>query len=500
MQIEVLTGNLRAAPSDIAIIGQFEEGGSKEALSIDRTLKGTIQELRRSGEFSGKFMEFSLLHLFGKPVPRRLLLVGLGSQGRFDLERVRQIMGKAASRIREMALPSFSASLLGAGLVKLNVRDCAQAMAEGAILGTYRFTQFKTDPSEQKTEPREFRLVVDESLAAQVQRGVNRGRIIAEATNYARDLCNSPSNILTPSVLVREAEALATEFGLRLQVFERQELEQMGMGAFMGVARGTAEPPKLIVLEFDGAKRAGKPVALVGKSVTFDSGGISLKPAEKMEQMKYDMSGGAAVLGTIRAAAQLKLPVNLVGVLPATDNMPGGSAIHPGDVVKSLSGKTIEVINTDAEGRLCLADALTYVTRYNPSAVIDLATLTGACVVALGQHAIGLLTNNSKLAGKIHQAGEETGERTWELPLWPEYEEQIKSDVADLKNVGGRPAGTITAAAFLRHFTGDFPWVHLDIAGTAWNEQDRPYVPKGSTGIGVRLLIQFLTDYVRTSS
>jgi leucyl aminopeptidase len=500
MEIKVVRGRIKDIPSDLAVIGQFEESLSSELASIDRKLNGRVQELTRSGEFTGKYLQISILHVAGEITPRRILLVGLGKKGEFDLEKCRQAMGKVSVRVRDLGLQSFSSQLLGADLARISPRDAGQAAAEGILLGTYRFVRYKTDPLESKKELREVTLVEPEpKRIVEIQMGVTRGRVIAEATNYARDLCNSPSNVVTPSRLASEAKTLAAEYGLRLQVFERRELEEMGMGAFMGVARGTQEPPKLIVLEYSGGKKAGKPVALVGKSVTFDSGGISLKPAEKMEQMKYDMSGGAAVLGTLKVAAQLKIPINLVGILPATDNMPGGTAIHPGDVVKTLSGKTVEVINTDAEGRLCLADALAYATRYKPAAVIDLATLTGACVVALGNYAIGLLGSDSKLSNQIKKAGEATGERVWELPLWPEYEEQIKSDVADLKNVGGRPAGTITAAAFLKHFVGDYPWVHLDIAGTAWNEQDRPYIPKGSTGVGVRLLVQFLIDHARNS-
>jgi leucyl aminopeptidase len=500
MEVKVVKGRLREIPSDLAVMGQFEEGLSKELLWIDKRLKGRIRELVKSGEFTGKFPQISLLHIAEEIAPRRLLLVGLGKRGEFTLERIRQAMGKVAVRVRDLGLSSFTTPILESPSVKVPVREAAQAAIEGIILGTYQFNRYKTDSTEPKKEIREVKIVEpDEKRLVDFQMGATRGRLIAEATCYARDLCNAPSNDITPSRLASEAKAIAEAYGLGLQVMERREMEQMGMGAFMGVARGTQEPPKLIVLEYRGGKRPDRAVALVGKSVTFDSGGISLKPAEKMEQMKYDMSGGATVLGTIKVAAQLKIPVNVIGILPATDNMPGGTAIHPGDVVKTLSGKTVEVVNTDAEGRLCLADALTYATRFKPAAIIDLATLTGACVIALGNHAIGLLGNQPKLAEQVRKAGEKTGERVWELPLWPEYDEQIKSDVADLKNVGGRPGGTITAAAFLKQFVGEYPWVHLDIAGTAWSEENRPYVPKGSTGVGVRLLVQFLSDHARNS-
>jgi leucyl aminopeptidase len=301
--------------------------------------------------------------------------------------------------------------------------------------------------------------------------------------------------VATPSRLAEEAKKIGSEHNMQVSVLERSDIEKLGMGAFLAVAKGTVEPPKFIVLEYEGAKRKGRPVALIGKSVTFDSGGISLKPSDNMEQMKYDMSGGATVLGVMRVAAQLQLPLNIVGFLPATDNMPSGTAIHPGDVVTSLSGKTVEIINTDAEGRLCLADALTYALRHKPIAMIDLATLTGAVVVALGHHAIGMMGNDAKLTAEIQKAADDTGERVWPLPLWDDYFNQIKSDVADLKNTGGRPGGSITAGLFLKQFVGETPWVHLDIAGTSWNgEGPRPYIPKGSTGIGLRLLVQYLTN------
>lgn len=498
MEFKVIRRPLKDIPSELAVVGQFEEGPSPILSGIDRKIRGKIHALNQSGEFKGKFLQVTVLHLGSEISIRRLLLVGLGKKKEFCLDRVRQAMGKAAVRVQQLRLSSFSIDLMSMSLPQMGLSVVAQAAAEGIVLGTYCFDRYKTEPEEaSKAMDTVVAAVPDGRRMEEVRQGLSRGRLIAQETNFARDLCNSPSNIVTPSRLAEEAKRLSSAYGMRLEILDRPELEAMGMGAFMGVARGTQEPPKLIVLEYSGAKRPGRPIALVGKAVTFDSGGISLKPAEHMEQMKYDMSGGAAVLGTLSAVAQLRLPVNVVGILPATDNMPSGTALHPGDVLKSLSGKTIEVINTDAEGRLCLADALSFASRYRPSAVIDLATLTGACVIALGHHAIGLLGNDRKLIDRIRQAGELSGERVWELPLWPEYDEQIKSDIADLKNTGGRAAGTITAGAFLKPFADPYPWVHLDIAGTAWSEQMRPYTPKGSTGVGVRLLVQFLSDRIR---
>jgi leucyl aminopeptidase len=304
---------------------------------------------------------------------------------------------------------------------------------------------------------------------------------------------------MTPAVIAEKARELARSFGLRLRVLERKQMEKLGMGALLGVAAGSATPPKFIIVEY--RKGGKKPfIALVGKTITFDSGGISIKPAENMDKMKDDMSGGAAVLGAIRAAASLRLPLNIVGLLPATENMPGGRAYKPGDVLRTLSGQTIEVLNTDAEGRLILSDALAYACRYKPAVIVDIATLTGACGIALGNEAIGMLGTDETFKQKMREAGNRTGERVWELPLWEEYYEQIKSDIADMKNTGGRAGGVITAAALLSKFVQKYPWVHLDIAATAWTDKDRPYTPKGATGVGVRLLTQFLRDYEKEGS
>ncbi|TAK08674.1 MAG: leucyl aminopeptidase [Candidatus Manganitrophaceae bacterium] len=500
MEFKVQRGPLTKQASEVLILGHYEgEGLLPEAASIDKAIGGKIQEVLASEEFTGKFLQTLLLRTDRKIASPRLLLLGLGKRSEVTLDRIRQAAGRAATQIREMKFGQFATQIHGKGLPRIAIQDLAQAMVEGVVLGLYQFQVYKTDRQTLPKEVRECTLVEpDEKKIVEIQMGVLRGRTIAEAVNYVRDLCNTPSNVVTPSRLAEEAKKIASDYHLHLNVLERSDMERLGMGALLGVARGTVEPPKFIVLEYEGAKKRGRPVALIGKSVTFDSGGISLKPAENMEQMKYDMSGGATVLGTMRVAAQLKLPLNIVGILPATDNMPSGTAMHPGDVVTTLSGKTVEVINTDAEGRLCLADALAYAQRYEPMAMIDLATLTGACVVALGHHAMALFGNDPKLNAHVQKASEETGERVWPLPLWEEYYDQIKSEIADLKNTGGRPGGSITAALFLKQFVGETPWVHLDIAGTSWNgERPRPYVPKGSTGTGLRLLVQYLTNLAK---
>lgn len=496
-KIHVKQGRLSREPSEVAVVGFFEgeKELAKQARSFDSSLTVQIKELLKSGEFTGKHLQFSLLHARSKSPIRRILMAGLGKRKDCSLEKVRQVSGKAAQYIRDLGLNQFCTSLLVEDLEGASSGEIAQAMVEGILMGLYQFNVYKTEARDSVKVIREFTFVEENrNRSEEIRRAIHKGQILAEATNLARDLGNYPSNYITPTRLAEMALETAGQLGMECEVLEKPQLEALGMGAFLGVARGSQEPAKFIILKYLGSKDQPKPIALVGKTITFDTGGISLKPSEKMEQMKYDMMGGAAVLCAVKAAAQLKLPVNVIGFMPATENMPSGSAMKPGDVVKTLSGKTVEVINTDAEGRLILADALTYATRYRPAAIVDVATLTGACTVALGNQAIGLLGNHTGLLDGIKKAARVSGERVWELPLWEEYYEQIKSDVADIKNVGGRGAGTITAAAFLSKFVGDHPWAHLDIASTAWADEGRPYIPKGVTGIGVRLLVNFLMD------
>lgn len=323
---------------------------------------------------------------------------------------------------------------------------------------------------------------------------VKAAEAVCSGVYLARDLSNAPANDLTPEKLASCAKKIAENRKIRCEIFDRPRMKKLGMGGLLGVAQGSHAPPKFIILEYVGAGRRDKNIVLVGKGITFDSGGISLKPADKMHEMKNDMSGAAAVIGTIKTAAETKLPLNLIGLIPATENLPGGSAYKPGDVLTAFSGKTIEIISTDAEGRVILADALSYAGRFNPAMIIDIATLTGACVVALGEQVAGLLGTDDELKRKLKKASLDTGEKIWELPLWECYRESIKSDVADLKNAGAREGGAISAASFLREFAGSHPWVHIDIAGPAWTTKEGPYCSKGGTGFGVRLLIRFLRD------
>ena len=496
MEIKVKHGDSLKLKTPCLVVGVWEGRlRTPQLMELDRRLEGALSRATREGEFSGRQKETLLLYPGKALAAERLLLVGLGKDGRkAERNGLRHALGGVTSQLLGRRISRFSIDTASLALRRLQEAELGQILAEGVELGAYRFDAYRTEKSEDLPPALEqVQLVAAASSAArELDKGVVAARAICRGVCLARDLVNQPGNVKSPEYLARRARELAAEVGLQCSVLERAELEALGMGALLGVAQGSVREPRLIVLEYRGGRDDARPVALVGKGVVFDAGGISLKPAEKMDEMKMDMAGGAAVLGTLYAAALLKLPVNLVGVVPAVENLPSGSAIRPGDILTSLSGRTIEVLNTDAEGRLILADALTYVKRYEPRVVIDLATLTGACIVALGHHASAVLGNHDGLVRQLLKAGETCGERLWQLPLWSDYGAQLKSEVADVKNVGGRPAGTITAAAFLQKFAEDFTWAHLDIAGTAWEEKGRPSIPRGGTGVGVRLLIEYL--------
>lgn len=494
MELKVRFGRPEAEKAAAIVAGVFE--GTKklgnDAASLDKALGGIISEAMKQGDFKGKLNEIYLIPVLGRLPAARLLLTGLGKEKEFTMDKLRQASGKSAQYLASLGVTSFATTLHHH--IKPMER-ASQALMEGASLGLYKFDRYKTIEQEngRKGIAEITLLVGDKKEEESAWDGAFRGKVMAEAANFAKDLVNHPSNHMTPSVMADTAHLLAENFKLKYQVLEKKDMERLGMGSLLGVSKGSNEPPKFIILEYNGNKKE-KPLVLVGKAITFDSGGISLKPSENMEKMKSDMAGGAAVMGTFMAISALKLPVNVVGLIPATENMPSGSAFKPGDVLKAMNGKTIEVISTDAEGRLILADALAYAGRYEPEAVIDIATLTGACVVALGRHAIGLLGTDEKLKARLRDAGERAYERVWELPLWEEYEDLLKSDVADMKNAGPREAGTIAGGIFLRKFT-DYPWAHLDIAGTAESSKEGPYRPKGATGVGVRLLVELLSGW-----
>ncbi len=502
MNIHVKGGAPATTTTDLLVCLDYaeEKSWTKSVRPLDQKLGGQLTDLRKNGEFSGKANQAVLVHVRGGLSAKRVLLIGLGTRDTISLERIRQAMGTAAKRARQIKARGMTCVIPDVPKSTGRLDDVSQAMVEGAILGDYRFTGYRTDqPDDSKTLQSCTILAPSSSSLSTVKDGAKRGQVLGEATSFVRNLSNHPANVMTPSRVVTEARAIGKEAKVRLKVLERTHMEKLGMGGLLGVARGSIEPPKFIILDYSGGPGNQKPIVLVGKTVTFDSGGISLKPSENMEHMKADMTGGAEVLAAIRAASRLRLPLNVTGILPVTENMPGGRATKPGDVLTMLSGKTVEVQNTDAEGRLILADGLAYAIRLKPACVIDVATLTGACIVALGQFAIGMLGNDDALKDDLREAGNHSGERVWEMPLWDEYFEQLKSDVADMRNIGGRGGGMITAAMFLSKFVGDHPWAHLDIASTDWSASERPCISKGPTGNGTRLLVQFLINRANDS-
>lgn len=495
MDVRFEQGRAEIYPCELLLLFSFESPESLEGpiQNVDLEWDGFISTLMKQGDFKGELFQCRLLYTHGSFPAKRILLTGLGKQSEFDLEKWRGASSKAGQFIREAGIKQFIFQIKKFG--SFLEEGLTESFVEGLLLGTYQFREFKTLESEKMKEIEEVILLGEgkDELKA-IQQGLHRGKIISESVCLTRNLANAPSNRITPSALAEKAKEIAKEEGMEIEVLEVSQAEALGMGAFVAVAKGSQEPGKFIILEYNKDKGLDT-IVLVGKGITFDSGGISIKPAERMEQMKADMSGAAAVLATMQAASKLKLPLHLVGIIPATENLPSGKAYKPGDILKTLSGQMVEVISTDAEGRLILSDALTYSLRYKPKAIVDLATLTGACVIALGDYVIGLFGNDESLLKRIEEASGKTGEKVWRLPLWEEYFEYLKSDAADFRNVGTRAAGATIGAIFLSKFIEKTPWVHLDIAGPAWIEKEKPYIPKGGTGIGVRLLIQLLQDW-----
>lgn len=507
MDVRVAVGDIAAWKDEAIVVNLFEgvakPGGATGA--VDKALGGALSQLIAAGDLKGKFKECFMLPTLGKIPASRVFVLGLGERGKFSRDRIREVSAKACLEARSLRLDSLSTIVHGAGAGGIDLADAAEAVAEGSLLGTYRFTRYKTKAEDGESGPDRLTIVTSERRDVRaVEKAVGIAHATANAVSMARDLINAPSNDKTPRHLAEQCERVAKEVGLKCTVLDEKEIQRQGMGAFWGVARGSAQPPRLVVLEWWGGRKSDKPVALVGKGITFDTGGISLKPQDgqlgPMWEMKYDMSGAATVFATLRACAELKLPVNVVGIAPCTENMPGGNAQKPGDIVRTIGGKTIEVLNTDAEGRLVLADGIGYAMKYDPQVIIDVATLTGAMVIALGKKTAGVLGTDRKTIRRLLEAGAATGENLWEMPIFDEYDEQIKSDFADVKNIGGRAAGGITAAKFLQKFTEGRPWVHLDIAGPVWNDggadsPKRVYHPKGATGIPVRTLVRMFRDW-----
>jgi leucyl aminopeptidase len=441
-----------------------------------------------SGDYKSKKDETLLIYGSGKA--ERILLVGVGKTNDVTRSAVRRAAAIASKRARALGTKSFALAVTKEARGSLGAAELAQVLIEGVAQGGWQFTELKKQPEDPKPEIESVELLFDTADKEEAEAGRRIGDAIAAGYLFTRNLQIQPGNVCTPSYLADQARKLATAHGFGVTILDKAQIKKEGMGALLAVAQGSAEEPRFIVLEYQGG--TGAPVALIGKGVTFDSGGISIKPAANMEDMKFDKSGATAVLGAFEVLGRLKPKINVIGLIPATENLPSGTAVKPGDVVRSHLGKTIEIINTDAEGRLILCDALSYVRRYKPVAAIDAATLTGAVVIALGHHAIGMLGNDEALLAEVRDAGERAGERCWPLPLWDEYRELLKSDVADVKNSGGRAAGTIAGGWFLREFVDGFPWVHLDIAGTAYLEGEGVSHAKGPTAIGVRLFTEFL--------
>lgn len=494
----LLAGKLAGVEADVAILGLLEGAElSGAALEVDRAAGGMINRAVSGGDFKGEANEVLILYP-AEGAARRILLVGLGKGDLLNSEKIRAAAATAARRCRDLGAKKAAALLFGGG-TPVSAADAGQAFAEGAVLGTYQYLEYKTKDREKvKILDRLEVYVPDEKILAEAAPAFARGERIAEATNFTRTLAAHPGNHATPSFLAAEAEKIAASQKLRCSIFDAAKMKELGMGALLGVAKGSHEPARFILLEYDCGRKDAPTVAIVGKGLTFDAGGISIKPSAKMEDMKYDMCGGAAVLGVMSIIRDLGVGVNVVAAVPSTENLPGGGAYKPGDILRSFSGKTIEIQNCDAEGRLILADALSYVVQtHKPAAVIDLATLTGAVVIALGHYGAGLLANDDALAGKIEEASRRSGDRLWRLPIWEEMGEHLKSDFADLKNIadGSAGAGTIAGAAFLSNFVDSTPWAHIDIAGTAWWEKDRPHLPKGPSGYGVRLLAELLRTW-----
>lgn len=497
MKFEARPGNVSTIAIDAVIVGIYEGDDSPlgAAAEMDAALGGIIAELIRSGEVKGKLNELHVLHTLGK-IPARLAVVaGMGKRAEWDTDKLRDLAGEAVRALRKHKAKSAALALRAGGQGGPEHAESACAIAEGCLLGAYLYRRHMTK-DENGHEVEEIILLENDGTALDaVGQGLERGRITAGAVMMARDMVNEPANHMTPAHMAEMAGEVASRHGLGLTVMDRKHMEKEKMGALLGVARGTAEPPKFIVLEYRGDPSKKEVVGLVGKGLTFDSGGISLKPQEFMSDMKGDMSGGAAVIAAMDAIAQMKPAVNVTALIPATENLPGGRALKPGDVLKASNGKTIEVVNTDAEGRLILADALSYAVRIGLSPVVDLATLTGACHVALGDLYAGLFSNDRGLADRLIRAAGDGGEKLWQLPLPEEYKDLNKSDIADIKNSGGRYGGAITAALFLQEFAGETPWAHIDIAGPFMTDKTKGVLVKGATGFGVRTLVRFVSGF-----
>ena len=497
MDVTVTQGSIQSSDADTIVVNLFqgvaEPGGATGA--VDGALDGAISDLIAGGDFRGKEGEVAVLYPRGAIPARRVLVAGLGERESFGREKIRRAAAAAIKKARDLKAEKVATIVHGAGIGGEDVATAAQATAEGSLLALYRYDAARQE-EEGEHEIETLAIVeFDAGRLEAIEGGVQAAEAIAAGVRLARDLVNEPPNVATPTRMAEAAAEIAGAHGLAITVGDREWAAERNMGAFLAVAQGAGEPPKFIVLEHNGERESVDTVVFVGKGITFDTGGISIKPSKEMGRMKADMGGAAAVLGAMKSVALLDLPLRVVGIAPCTENMPDANAYRPADVIRASNGKTIEIISTDAEGRMILADGLVYAGRYEPDAVVDLATLTGACVVALGENvAAGLFSTEEWLRDQLTAAGEATHERLWPLPLWDDYREKIKSEVADIKNSGGRFGGVGTSASFLHSFTL-YPWAHLDIAGVVASDKGSAYAPAGATGFGVRLLVEFLRNW-----
>ena len=497
MEFSIKSGNPEKQRSGCVVVGVFESKKlSLPALLLDKASDGFIATLLRRGEMEGKSGTSLLLHAIPGINSERVLLVGLGKEKDFGDKEYCLAIKTAIKALKQTQAQDATLFLTELAVRKRNTAWKIRQTASICSDALYQFDQFKSPSPNPGRQLRKLALCIQNANErAQAEEALQQGLAIAEGMALCKDLGNMPPNVCNPVYLAQEAEKIAKEFSLECEILGPDEMRELGMHSLLAVAAGSHQPPRLICLHYKGGQPDEAPIVLVGKGVTFDTGGISLKPGAEMDEMKYDMCGAASVLGAMQAAARMALPINLSIVVPATENMPGGGATRPGDIVSSMSGQTIEILNTDAEGRLILCDALTYAGRFNPQVVIDVATLTGACVVALAGIASGLFANKDGLARELLEAGEEAGDRAWQLPLWDEYQELLKSPFADMANIGGRWGGAITAACFLSRFTKEYRWAHLDIAGTAWKSG----ADKGATGRPVPLLMHYLLQHAGKS-
>jgi leucyl aminopeptidase len=493
VQIKVEQTTIDQNQTPLLVVGLYENDNDHlNSKELDPILHSTIREIISNKEFKAVVGARLVIPTMGKGPMKKIMLMGLGKKEKFNNEIARIVSAKAAVKVREMEISEFSIlpySNLDEGLI--------EAISEGIALSLYSFNRYKTNDSGEESKVKQVTILINTDKN-KIQPIIDRTGLLVNAVNLARDLSNLPPNDCSPSQLASIAVSVGTEYGLKTRIVERYEMESLGLNGIVSVGKGSQNPPKLIILEYHGSTDDRKPYLLVGKGVTFDTGGISLKDHDKMDEMKFDKSGGCNVVAIMKAVASLKLPINVVGIIPSVENMPSSTSYRPGDIIRMYNGKTVEVLNTDAEGRLILADALSFgIASYNPKAVIDLATLTGACIIALGTNVAAVMGTNKKFIDELHQVSDRTGEKIWELPLYEEFNEQIKSSIADIKNIGGRPGGAITAAAFLSNFTHGIPWIHIDIAGTAWTQEgtfERSYNPKGATGFGIRTLVKLLME------